>query len=148
MFPWNGCMEVYYPITDRSAPKNVEQFKQLIDWTIAHLKAGKKVHAGCIGGHGRTGLFFAALVKTLGITDDAITYVRKNYCKKAVESKVQVEFLVQNFGIKAVEMSDHVIKSYPSAKGTSVGYYTGSSAKNGTTITPVATDGCIFGPWI
>jgi hypothetical protein len=51
-------------------------------------------------GHGRTGTFLAALVATMG-ENDAINYVRTNYCQKAVESRVQVDFLAKHFGVKS-----------------------------------------------
>lgn len=156
--PWNGSTDVYFPITDRSVPKDVKEFKKLIEWTVEKLEAGKKVHAGCIGGHGRTGLFFAALVISMGISNDPIAYVRKNYCKKAVESKEQVEFLVTHFGAKTAEAKSH----YPAYSGGSysggsykgggykggVSVYNGSAAKIGGHVLPVKVEGCVFGGWV
>jgi hypothetical protein len=105
MAPWapNRVERVYFPITDMSVPKDVEEFKLLIEWTCNQLQAGKRIHVGCIGGHGRTGMFFAALVKTMLGEEDAIEYVRKGYCKKAVESSEQVKWLGKHFGIKAAK---------------------------------------------
>lgn len=101
-FPWSPGTEFLYPITDMQAPNHLESFIKLVDYIIAELKTGKKIHIGCIGGHGRTGTVLAAVVaKGLGITD-AITWVRERYCVKAVESKSQVEFLAKNFGITPV----------------------------------------------
>lgn len=97
-WPWTPQHEVYFPITDMSVPKHVGDFKKLLDWTRVQLEAGRKVHCGCIGGHGRTGMFLSALVSLYGEAD-AITYVRKNYCHKAVESTTQVDFLHKHFGI-------------------------------------------------
>lgn len=103
-YPWNdGPVEVYFPITDMSVPKDLEEFKKMLVWTEAQLKAGKKVHAGCIGGHGRTGTFFAALRKHMTGDEDATQHVRTNYCKKVVESETQVNWLNEHFGIKKVE---------------------------------------------
>ena len=103
-FPWEAqtpVTKVFFPITDMSVPQSLDQFKNLINWTAEQLKAGKKVHAGCIGGHGRTGLFFAALRKLLvPDDDDSIIHVRTNYCKKVVESHQQVDWLHTHFGIK------------------------------------------------
>jgi hypothetical protein len=109
-YPWNPSnkkkevVEVYFPITDMQVPtgKNLEEFKKMIVWTAEQLVLGKKVHVGCIGGHGRTGTFLAALVKHMLGIEDAITYVRENYCKKAVESESQIQFLHKEFGIKTV----------------------------------------------
>lgn len=101
--PWTAGTEFDYPIADRHAPEDPALFKELIEWLAERLAEGKHVHLGCIGGHGRTGTVIAALVKTINGTKDAITWVRENYCKKAVETKEQIDFLVKTFGIKAVE---------------------------------------------
>jgi len=97
--PWLPGEFVFFPITDMQAPKSVTQFRKLIEWTAEQMYAGKKVHAGCIGGHGRTGTFLAALVTHLSGEKDSINWVRENYCQKAVESAVQVDWLHKNFGI-------------------------------------------------
>lgn len=101
-FPWdeNRIEQVFFKITDGSAPKSPEEFKKLVKWSAEQVAAGKKLHAGCIGGHGRTGLFLAALVTVMTGEKDSIVYVRDNYCHKAVESATQVGFLVKHFGIK------------------------------------------------
>lgn len=103
-WPWTTGYEFLYKIEDMAAPKDAESFRKLVGWTIDQLKAGQKVHCGCIGGHGRTGTFLAALCAELG-EKDAITYVRDNYCHKAVESSTQVSFLAKNFGVKSVGSS-------------------------------------------
>jgi hypothetical protein len=100
-WPWKKGAEVLYAVRDFHAPENPEEYKKLIAWTRKQLDEGKKVHAGCIGGHGRTGTFFAALVSTYG-EEDAITYVRENYCHKVVESNAQIDFLHTHFGVKKV----------------------------------------------
>lgn len=102
-YPWNDGTEVLFKIDDRQAPKNPEEFKKMIAWIADQLRDGKKVHVGCIGGHGRTGTVFAALVAVMTGEKDAITYVRKNYCDRAVETDVQVKFLATHFGITPVE---------------------------------------------
>lgn len=114
-YPWIDGESFLFTITDMRAPSNPADFKALVDWTIAQLNAGRKVHAGCIGGHGRTGTFFAALVATMGETD-AITYVREHYCKKAVESTEQISFLHTHYGVKKVA-------------GSKSGGYSGGSSK-------------------
>jgi hypothetical protein len=98
-FPWNAGEEILYKIVDFEAPAEITEFRKLVEWTHDQLRAGRKVHCGCIGGHGRTGTFLAAIVKQATGIEDAITYVRANYCKKAVESQVQVQYLAKHFGI-------------------------------------------------
>jgi hypothetical protein len=99
-WPWKKGEEFLFKITDMHAPDDAAEFKKLVGWTVKRLEAGSKVHCGCIGGHGRTGTFLAALVAHYG-EKDAIDYVRKNYCQKAVESGDQVQFLKKHFGITA-----------------------------------------------
>jgi len=120
-FPWDQkadpIIEFQYRITDMCAPKSPKEFKKMIEWCADQLHDGKKIHVGCIGGHGRTGLFLAALVSLHeDVTDDPIAYVRKEHCKKAVESDSQLKFLKKHFGIK--------IKGHKPTKG---GGYHGSS---------------------
>ena len=74
-YPWVAGDEVKFEITDMSIPKDPAGFDKLIDWTKAQMEAGRKVHCGCIGGHGRTGMFLAALCSKFG-EKDAISYVR------------------------------------------------------------------------
>jgi hypothetical protein len=101
-WPWKKGVELLFPITDMSVPKQPEEFAKLVKWTRKQLDAGLKVHCGCIGGHGRTGMLLSALVSTYGEVD-AISYVREHYCKKAVESHAQAQFLNQYFGVKVVK---------------------------------------------
>jgi hypothetical protein len=104
-FPWTPGIEFSYPITDGSAPGNPKNFKKLVFWVADQLVADKKVWCGCIGGHGRTGTFLAALVAHMTDRKDAINYVRENYCTKAVESTSQVTFLTKHFGCDKVDGS-------------------------------------------
>lgn len=98
-----GPQHIFHGITDMRAPSDPVAFKKLVDFTAVKLAEGWKVHAGCIGGHGRTGTFLSALVKITTGEEDAITWVRENYCQKAVESHDQVVFLSTHFGIKSVK---------------------------------------------
>lgn len=97
-YPWVTGESFLYYIQDMTAPSDVDTFKALIKWLATNIKAGKKVHIGCIGGHGRTGTVLAALVAHMDNHADPIAYVRKNYCPKAVESQEQVDFLKLHYG--------------------------------------------------
>lgn len=106
IYPWSKktdsnlpAHDFMFPIQDMDPPKDVVNFTKMIDWLAAQLKLGKKVHIGCIGGHGRTGTVLAALVAQINKEADAISWVRENYCKKAVESKAQIAFLVTNYNV-------------------------------------------------
>lgn len=108
-WPWHGTRQfVYFPISDMSVPKDGTEFKLMIEWVCEQMQAGKTVHVGCIGGHGRTGMVLAAVVKMLGGIEDAITYVRGHYCQKAVETGAQAAWLHTHFNIKSVHgAKDH-----------------------------------------
>lgn len=133
-WPWKKGTEVKFEISDMRVPTSVKDFRKLVEWAKEQIDAGKKVHAGCIGGHGRTGMFFAALVSLYG-EKDAITYVRENYCKKAVESKEQVDFLVREFGITKVAGSKSGIST-----GSSKSYSTHASSTSGSIVSMPAAN--------
>ena len=98
-WPWLPGHEVLFRITDMQAPDDPQAFRQLVDWTAHRLLDGAKVHCGCVGGHGRTGTFLAALFRVMAGETDATAHVRQHYCKRAVESAAQVAFLERQFGI-------------------------------------------------
>ena len=93
---------VLFPVKDMAAPDNPKEFRDLIEWTKGQIDDEKKVHIGCVGGHGRTGTALAALVSLYG-EQDAITYIRQKYCSRAVESSIQVEFLHRYFDVARVK---------------------------------------------
>lgn len=102
-YPWeqptDSPIYICYPIVDGCAPPNPARFKKMIEWLAAQLAEGKEIAMGCLGGHGRTGTVLSALVAHVTKNPDAIKWVRDNYCKKAVESKDQVDFLVKHYGL-------------------------------------------------
>lgn len=102
--PWEKVIQqVLYPVTDMAAPSDPAGFKKLVEFVCNQLRDGKTVHLGCIGGHGRTGTLLSAVHKVVTGEADSISMVRKVYCKKAVESMVQVSFLHKHFGIDKVD---------------------------------------------
>ena len=110
--PWyedEGKKHIRFPIEDMFIPTESEDFKFLIEHIQYELSQGKKIHVGCIGGHGRTGMVLSALVEASmgdklfdehGNKISAVDYVRENYAKKAVETVPQMLFLHYNFGIE------------------------------------------------
>lgn len=101
--PWFGKISALFEVTDMGIPEDKEAYRKMVVWVSEQLDAGKKVHCGCVGGHGRTGMFFAALVAYRKVSPTPITYVRENYCKKVVESKAQVDYLMKEWGCEKVE---------------------------------------------
>lgn len=159
-WPWEPGESLLYPIPDMGVPKNVEEFKKLIAWLAVQLTAHKLIHIGCIGGHGRTGTVMAALVTHMTGEKDSITYVRKHYCEKAVESATQVRYLHEHFGIKEVPGAKeyagghgskdwYAAKGYPAAtnpmKQRELALETKGLPKTPYTATPVKTPMCIWG---
>lgn len=118
-YPWKETkrVEFLFKITDMSVPTSPKDFVQLIAYLCEQLNQGKTVHVGCIGGHGRTGMVLSAVLKEMTGEVDAIAWVRKNYCKKAVETSEQVKFLNKHFGIKVVEgTKDYLAGGFPYSK--------------------------------
>jgi hypothetical protein len=105
-FPWTKKqVRFLFEIKDFSAPSNAADFKALINYLEKALNKGGVVHVGCLGGHGRTGLVLAALVAQMTGRKNAIEWTRKNYCKSAVESKEQINFLMNHYGVDTAEPS-------------------------------------------
>lgn len=98
-FPWTPGKEFLYSIRDMYPPHDLPSFKRLLKYLEERLCAGDNVFVGCIGGHGRTGTVLAALYTHMTGDVDSINIVRKQVCKKCVESTQQVNFLHKHFGI-------------------------------------------------
>lgn len=139
-WPWKKGVEFEFAIPDMGIPKSPEEFKKMVGYVKKQLEEGKKVHCGCIGGHGRTGTFFAALVSEFG-EKDAINYVRKNYCDRAVESGSQVKFLNEHYGV--TKMKGH--KEGLSPMKGQVSTYSGGNGKADNTYAPMKGTISIWG---
>jgi protein-tyrosine phosphatase len=58
-------------------------------------RAGERVELGCLGGHGRTGTALACLAVLGGYPpEEAVAWVRANYCPSAVETAEQESFVL------------------------------------------------------
>ena len=76
----------------------------------ALLKINGDIGLCCVGGHGRTGTILAILAAHTGKVkkkDCPVDWVRKRYCKKAVESTAQLDYIERVTGF--------VVSSDPSA---------------------------------
>lgn len=95
---------------DYSVPKSLT----LEDWKaiVKEIRERKEALVFCMGGHGRTGTLGAILAIFFQICkpEEGIAYVRKNYCKSAVESMEQVKYIESLFG----KQTDRVVKSFTS----------------------------------
>ena len=67
---------------------------------LAEIKQSniKKIACCCVGGHGRTGTMLAIFAGLLDLASDPVAYVRKNYCRQAVESSAQIRYVEQVTG--------------------------------------------------
>lgn len=120
LFEWSApaCVGITWP--DRGAPPLGA------DWWAALAKAlpGVKGNIGlcCMGGHGRTGVMLAILAALLGKvpkSDCPVAWVRERYCKSAVESDAQLDYVERITGRKVfTEPSD---APFPMATGPGPG---------------------------
>lgn len=118
--PWNENLKnqqhIRYFIEDFSVPKNIAQFDALVEYTQKKLFENKKIHAGCISAHGRTGMFLSALTQKISCDFlqknkiSAIDYVRQNYCEKSVETLEQVFFLMIHYGVQTPQKENKQIQ--------------------------------------
>jgi hypothetical protein len=89
--------DAYVDLPDMSAPDNpfVEwQMRGALLLAVYSLSRGRDVYAGCMGGYGRTGVFLSLLVRCLGVLDP-ISYVRREYHPRAVETLEQADYVEQ-----------------------------------------------------
>ncbi|NOQ30227.1 MAG: hypothetical protein GQ570_03795 [Helicobacteraceae bacterium] len=147
-YPWSDGVAFKFTIKDMSVPDNITEFKYLLNYLENSLKEGKRIYIGCIGGHGRTGLVFSALVQQMTGNVSSTSYVRSNYCKKAVESNEQESWLHHHFGITKDGGSKN--KGRNSTKMSNAGGYWGNSTKPTKAVTktvkPVRTPLSIHSP--
>jgi len=70
--------------------------REVVEGFYARAKRGERVEVGCMGGHGRTGTFLAAVVMLADpnmTPEGAVSWVRSHYCHKAVEDASQEYWL-------------------------------------------------------
>ncbi len=78
---------------DMTIPQLSRDDWRIIATRLAELK--RHVHVACEGGHGRTGTTLAILLALWGVIPagiDPVTWVRANYCDKAIETEAQVDY--------------------------------------------------------
>ena len=89
-------------VADFSVPSGmaIDQLRLALEHAVVASVRGGRVYAGCMGGTGRTGLFYACLAKALG-KKDPVEFVRANYKPHAVETPEQRAF-VENFDVSGL----------------------------------------------
>jgi hypothetical protein len=79
---------------DFGIPREPELFAGALEGLLLRARAGQRVEIGCLGGHGRTGTALAWLAVLSGTApDEAVVWVRSNYCVEAVETPEQEAFV-------------------------------------------------------
>lgn len=68
----------YFPIEDKSVPKNKVQLYRLLDDLCDEIHKNKKILLHCNAGLGRSGLIAALICKKLGISENPISYIREH----------------------------------------------------------------------
>lgn len=82
----------------------IELKKNFWELLIEEIRLQKRdVYVGCVGGHGRTGTVLSILAGLLGVSKDPVKFIRKNYCEKAVETVVQLEYIKEITGLTSSE---------------------------------------------
>lgn len=92
--PWEHS-HVDWP--DFGIPNDLDALREALVNLLDRARSGDSVEIGCLGGHGRTGTALAWLAVATGThPEDAVDWVRANYCKKAIETDEQ-RALVEHF---------------------------------------------------
>jgi hypothetical protein len=92
--PWPHA-HVEWP--DFGVPADIDGLRAALADALTRARRGEVVELGCLGGHGRTGTALACLAILTGTPpDEAVEWVRANYCEKAVETDQQLR-LVADF---------------------------------------------------
>jgi hypothetical protein len=79
---------LYYPTPDFDVlPEEIAN--ELTEKIIERMTYNKKVGLFCLGGHGRTGYIASIVLGKRGIKDP-VHFIRKKYCKEAIESNEQI----------------------------------------------------------
>lgn len=91
------------PIRDFSIPKKEDRERvfYIVRDALNAMVGGDTVYAGCMGGTGRTGLFYALVAEAAG-HENPVAYVRKNYRSHAVETKEQEHYVTGFIGLKEI----------------------------------------------
>lgn len=95
-------LAIQVPWQDMGVPGlDDEHIIALVDLIGRMIGKGQTVEVGCIGGHGRTGTLLAIVGLEHGIAtpDEAVEFVRKNYCEQAIETKTQEWYIAKYFAV-------------------------------------------------
>jgi hypothetical protein len=95
--PWPHA-HVDWP--DFGLPADSDALRRDLLGLLDRAGGGEAVELGCLGGHGRTGTALACLAVLTGTPpDQAVAWVRANYCSHAVETEEQEGFVASFAGL-------------------------------------------------
>jgi hypothetical protein len=95
--PWPHA-HIAWP--DFGVPADESALRMALDDLLSRARAGQRVELGCLGAHGRTGTALACAAVFAGVEPtEAVSWVRSNYCERAVETDEQAE-LVSTFAAR------------------------------------------------
>lgn len=84
----------FFDWPDFGVPDDLDALRRALNDLLERARQGEQVEVGCLGGHGRTGTALACLAVMTGTpNEEALEWVRANYCPKAVETDVQVQLV-------------------------------------------------------
>jgi len=88
-----GFIGYFFPIVDQGIA-SFKEMDTLISWLHSNLSEGANIMVHCVGGLGRSGLVTACYLITKGMdADSAIKEVRRVRTERAIESKIQENFI-------------------------------------------------------
>jgi protein-tyrosine phosphatase len=84
----------YLEWPDFGVPDSSAAVISTLTTVLQRAQDGESVEIGCLGGHGRTGTALACMAILAGcLPDEAMDWVRSQYCVQAVETPAQEMFV-------------------------------------------------------
>lgn len=97
-------------IPNNGAPRDIDAFNQCLEKAAIFVNEGCPIFVGCLGGHGRTGLFLSILLFQLTKDKLSLYNLRDRYCVRAVETSIQYRFLMK-YGLEVYSLDYEQVKS-------------------------------------
>jgi len=88
-----GLVAYHLPVLDQKVP-DPEEMERLVLWIRTELDRGARMAVHCVGGLGRAGTVAACYLREMKCTaSEALSVVRQSRSQRAVETRVQEEFV-------------------------------------------------------
>lgn len=98
-------------------------------WVDLQMLDKRDILVSCMGGHGRTGMVLTCLALAAGVVpagNDPVAWIRDRYCEKAVETKAQITYIEEAFGVKVASAPKPIVTPLSTYKGAPVVPYYGT----------------------